>query len=1149
VFSKPAFFNLAGNLLYGFTMTNDRVSAWLDDLDLGIYRESFQQNAIDWDVLPELNEGDLEALGVLLGHRKKLLRAIAQLSQSAEVMGRESIPISAVLERQPFHPERDQAERRHLTVMFCDLVDSTLLSRHLDPEDLQDVVRHFLDTCSQAIGQFDGYIAKYMGDGMLVYFGYPHAHENDAERAVHSGLAILDAVKALNQDNLNQGFDIAARIGIATGQVVVGELMGQEIAKERSVFGETPNLAARLQALAKPNQLIIDPSTKRLAGNEFEFADQGTFSLKGFETPIQAWRVLSIRLSASRFEAHRSSQLANFVGREYEVSLLYGRWREAVGGEGQVLLLRGEAGIGKSRITQILCERIADERHQTIQYQCSPYHTNTALYPAINYLWQAAGLASHDSSTAKLNKLDVMALESGVENQETVSLIADLLSIRGDHRYPPLNVSSEKRKEMTLEALMHQLQSLADRCPVLFIVEDAHWIDPTTLDLMARIIDRIQQMQVLLLITFRPEFKPIWQEHGHVTSLTLSRLARRHCTELVTAITGGKALPPEVQQSILAKTDGVPLYIEELTKNVLESGLLTEEAHSYTLKGTLKEISIPESLHASLMERVDRLGPVKEIVQTGAAIGREFTYDLLQATVEATDSQLRDALDFFVASGLIFKEGEIPAAKYLFKHALVQEAAYSTLLKKPRRLLHAQIAKTLESRFAERVKMEPELLAYHYEQAGLAGPAVDYWHLAARRAAERSANIEALNHFNRALHRLKDLPEGPERDTLELELLIARGAPLLSVKGYASDEMEQNYSRAKDLSQEMSDSVQFRAIWGLWVFHLVRGQLSDARGLAEKLLSLANREQSSDLLVEAHRNLGTVYFYLGRFDEARTHLLTAKALYDPNQHRSHALLYGQDPGITSRIYLARTLWVLGEVEQAETLALEAIGRARELDHPFTLVFTLAFLSWVYSTFRNANRTLELTDEAIAVSTQHSFELGLAWATASQGWALAENGQEEGVGRLISGLSATVATGASVNNTATLALLAEIYLRKKRFSEGLAAIENAQKIALTQGELFWQAELFRLKGELLLGQSDQSLNEAEQCFCKALEIARNQHAKILELRAAISLARFLKKLNQLDDAKSILNSVYSSFTEGFGSPDLIEAKTVLEQLIE
>ena len=476
-------------------------------------------------------------------------------------------------------------------------------------------------------------------------------------------------------------------------------------------------------------------------------------------------------------------------------------------------------------MTRSLCDRLADERYQTIQFQCSPYHTNTALYPAITFLRQAAGLASQDSAQAQLNKLDVMARESGIENQDTVSLLADLLSIRGDHRYPPLTVSSEKRKDMTLEALVHYLQGLADRCPVLFIVEDAHWLDPTTLDLMTRIIDRIRQMRVLLLITFRPNFKPVWSEYSHVTSLTLSRLPRRQSAELVAAMTGGKALPPEVQQAILAKTDGVPLYIEALTENVLESGLLTEDQRVHlTLKGPLKELPIPDSLQALLMERVDRLGPAKEIVQTGAAIGREFTYELLQATVEATDSQLRHALDLFVASGLMFQEGEIPIATYHFKHALVQEAAYSTLPKKPRRLLHARIAKALESRFAERVKMEPELLAYHYEQAGLAGPAVEYWHRAARRDAERSANIEALNHFHRALDLLKDLPQGPERNALELELLIARGAPLLSVKGYASDEMEHNYRRAKELSQEHSDSVhQFLAIWGLWVFHLVRG--------------------------------------------------------------------------------------------------------------------------------------------------------------------------------------------------------------------------------------------------------------------------------------------------------------------------------------
>ena len=1129
-------------------MMHDRVSAWLENLGLGRYSEAFQCNAIAWDVLPELNEGDLEALGVLLGHRKTLLRAIAHLSQSAEGRGPGSIPIAVSPETPPVPLERDQAERRQLTVMFCDLVDSTALSRRLDPEDLQDVIRRFLDACSQAIGRFNGYIAKYMGDGMLVYFGYPQAHEHEAERAVHAGLAILDTVTALQQDNPHPEFRLAARIGIATGQVVVGELMGQDTAKERSVFGETPNLAARLQALAQSNQLVIDPLTKRLIGNAFEFVDLGALSLKGFETPVHAWQVLSNKSSVSRFESDRSLQLTNFVGREEELSLLLGRWREAVEGEGQVVLLCGEAGIGKSRMIRSLCDRLADEPYQRVQFQCSPYHTNTALYPAISLLREAAGLTGQDSAEAQLNKLEALSIDSGIDRHDTVALFADLLSIRDDQRYPPLAVSSEKRKDMTLEALVHHLQRLADRSPLLFIVEDVHWLDPTTLDLMTRIIDRIRQMRMLLLITCRPDFKPVWADYSHVTSLTLSRLPRRQSAELVAAMTGGKTLPPEVQQAILAKADGVPLYIEALTENVLGSGLLTEDHQALTLKGPLKGLPIPDSLQALLMERVDRLGPAKEIVQTGAAIGRDFTYELVRATVDATDSQLRQALDLFVASGLMFQEGEIPNATYHFKHALVQEASYSTLPKKPRRLLHARIAKALESRFAERVKLEPELLAYHYEEAGLAGPAVEYWFRAARRDAERSANSEALNHFHRALELLKDLPQGPERDALELELLIARGAPLLTIKGYASHEIEKNFLRAKELSQKHSDSEHHcLAIWGLWVFHLVGGHADTARGLAENLLALAGRLQNQDLLIRAHESVGSSYFFLGRFDEAKAHQLAAKTLFDPNQNRSHTLPYTQDPGITARIILAWVFWILGEVDQVEPLALEALAMARELEHPFTLVFALTSLSWIYSTTRDAQRTLQLTDEAVAVSTKHSFELGLSWATVLQGWALAEQGREEGLRKLTQGLSAVAATGASLNNTFILALLAEIYLRHNRIDEGLGAIEDAQKLATTWGELFWQAELFRLKGELLLRQSDQSVHTAEQCLCEALKVAQHQNARMLELRAATSLARLWKTLNKVDEATRILHSVCAKFHEGVENRELIEARTVLDQL--
>ena len=731
---------------------NNPVSTWLESLGLESYREAFQQNAITWDVLSELNDNDLASLGVLLGHRKKLLRAIAQLSQSRGVDHAQSVNVPASTTRTSPTSGRDQAERRQLTIMFCDLVGSTALARRLDPEDVQEIIQRFLDACTQAVGRFNGYVAKYMGDGLLVYFGYPHAHEHDAERAVHAGLTILDLVRTFpREDSSSQESEIAVRVGIATGKVIVGEMIGEDTAIERSVFGETPNLAARLQGVAAPNQLIVDSATKRLVGNEFEFADAGSVALKGFDAPIQVWRVLGTKVSVSRFDSYRSGRFAGFIGREHESALLLGRWREAVTGEGQVVLLCGEAGIGKSCLTVHLRDQLAGEECQTVQLQCSPYHTNTALHPVIHCLQQAVALMREDDAHTQREKLDTFANSTGIDNQTTVSLLAELLSIPGDAQHPLLTMSSDKRKDMTLEALVRQLQRLADRCPTLLIVEDAHWLDPTTMDLLTRIIDRIQQMRVLLLITFRPDFKPVWGGYGHVTFLTLNRLPRRQSAELLASVTGGKVLPPEVQQTILAKADGVPLYIEALTENLLEAGLLFNGTDSVAVGAPLKELNIPDSLQALLMEKIDRLGPAKEIVQIGSAIGREFSYELLQETVDIPESELKKALHLLSASGLIFQEGEISTAKFIFKHALIQDAAYNTLPKKSRRVLHTRIAQTLESTFAERVTTEPELLAYHYEQAGLVGPAVEYWRLAAQRDVARSANIEALRHFDRAL--------------------------------------------------------------------------------------------------------------------------------------------------------------------------------------------------------------------------------------------------------------------------------------------------------------------------------------------------------------------------------------------------------------
>jgi len=613
-------------------------------------------------------------------------------------------------------------------------------------------------------------------------------------------------------------------------------------------------------------------------------------------------------------------------------------------------------------------------------------------------------------------------------------------------------------------------------------------------------------------------------------------------------MTGGKTLPPEVEQVILAKTDGVPLYIEELTENMLESGLLTEETDSFSWRCSLKDVAIPNSLQALLMERVDRLGPAKEIVQVGAAIGREFTYELLRATVSVTDSELKRALDLFADSGLILREGHIPLARYHFKHALVQEAAYNTLPKKSRRLLHARIAKTLEEKFVERVQTEPELLAHHSEQAGLSEAALMYWRRAARRDADRSANSEAINHFNNALAVLKDLPESQQRDAAELELLIERGAPMVTVKGYASQEIERNYLRAREICHEESNSEQhFLAVWGLWVFHLVRGPLAQACELAESLLLSAGRQQNPDLLIRAYESVGSTYSFLGRFDEAKTHLLAAKSLYDPTRHHAKTLPYTQDPGITARIILARTLWILGEVDKVDAMLQEAIQMARELEHPFTLAFALGTACWISSTLHEADRTLSLADEAIAISTKYSFDLGLEWAMSSKGWALAEMGDEDGLGILMEGISAKETTGASLNNTHTLALLAALYLQRKRIDEGLGVIEEALGIASTQGEQFWQAELLRLKGDLLLEHPHHSVSEAEGCFAEALEIARAQGARMLELRAAISMAKLLRRLNRSDDAKLVLLTARLRFNERLANPELIEAQTLLAQL--
>jgi class 3 adenylate cyclase len=678
--------------------------------------------------------------------------------------------------------EAPEAERRQLTVVFVDLVGSTELSHRLDPEDLREVMRRYQDAVAGCIARYDGYLAKFLGDGVLAYFGWPQAYEDQAERAVRSGLDAVAAMAGIEQEN---GTQLRARVGIATGEVVIGDIIGEASAQSEAVVGETPNLAARLQTVAEPDQVIIGATTHRLVGDLFDYRDLGPKFLKGIAKPVPVWQVLSARAAESRFEAAHAGKLTGLVGREHELGLLLERWMLAKGGEGQVVLLSGEAGIGKSRMVLALRDQLRDQPHYRLRYQCSPYHSNSAFYPVIQRLERAARFSAGDDSDAKLDKLEKLLELAADDIQAIAPLFATLLSLPGEDRYGALDLTPQQRREQLVETMIEQLLALSRQRPVLFVLEDAHWIDPTTEYLLGEIMPLIADASVFMLITYRPNYAPPWASHAHLTSIVLNRLGREQGTAIVRAV-GGARLADEVVERIVVRSGGVPLYVEELTKSVVEAFASGEEA--------LAEDRIPASLQASLVARLDRLGDAKEIAQTGAVIGREFSHALLAAVAEESGLEVDVALDRLVESELVLRRGTPPNATYTFKHALVQDAAYKTLLRSRQTQMHQHIAEVLENRFPDMAEMEPELLAHHYTEAGLTEQAVVHWQRAGERAFERSANVEAASHLTTALALLASLPASAERDRHELALRIDFGPPLLATKGFAAPEVAENYN-------------------------------------------------------------------------------------------------------------------------------------------------------------------------------------------------------------------------------------------------------------------------------------------------------------------------------------------------------------------
>jgi class 3 adenylate cyclase/tetratricopeptide (TPR) repeat protein len=885
-----------------------RIAQWLKRQGLAQYARAFKEHNIGFDVLPQLGDHDLKELGVPLGDRKRLLKAIADLRMALESAG--DAMTRAVARGPPTH--RLDPERRQLTILFCDLVASTELSARLDPEDLREVVHAYQACVAAVVTRFEGHVAKYLGDGVLVYFGYPRAHEDDAERAVRSGLAIAEAVAALVPLTDVQ---LQARVGIATGTAVVGDLIGEGASREAAVVGDVPNLAARLQVLAAPNTVVISDSTRRLVGGLFELADLGPLRLKGFAEPLAAWRVEGEGPTEGRFEALHGERLTPLVGREEEIALLLRCWRHARDGEGQVVLLSGEPGIGKSRLVREMWGRLFEEPHIRLLCQCSPHHTTSPLHPLIEQLEHAAAFARRDPPAMRLDKLEALLARGTERLDEVVPLIAALLGVPTGERYPALTLTPEVQKRRTLQALVDQVAGLAAEQPVLALFKDVHWIDPSTLEFLGLVIERIRRLPVLILVTFRPEFQPPWTGQAHVTALTTSRLGRRQGANLVARVTGDKPLPAAIVEQIVARADGVPLFIEELTKTVLESGLLADAGDHFELSGPVPPLAIPATLHDSLMARLDRLAPVKDVAQVGAVIGREFSHELLAAVAPMSANRLDDALEQLVNSELVFRRGEPPEATYSFKHALVQEAAYQSLLKSKRQQLHARIAQVLEERLTDVGEAGQEVLAQHWTNAGLAERAIPYWRRAGERAARHSANLEAIAHLNKGLELLGTLPDASQHLDEEFALRMAIGGPLIATKGYPAPEIEQTYGRAWALCDQSGRSAEpFPVLRGLWNCYLNRGEFHRAHDFAERLVALAEEQGTPVHRALAQRARGTTLFFLGRFGDAAAALGEGIAIDDAVaawEDPAYLLLYTERAGVVCRLYSAWVLWYLG----------------------------------------------------------------------------------------------------------------------------------------------------------------------------------------------------------------------------------------------
>jgi class 3 adenylate cyclase/predicted ATPase len=1113
------------------------VAAWLRGLGLEQYEPAFRDNGIDAEILPKLTVEDLRDIGVTrVGDRRKLIEAIAALGESA-------LP-SPVVE-QPFVPGSaaaplSEAERRQLTVMFCDLVGSTALSARLDLEEVRGIIGLYQRCVAETAENFGGFVARYMGDGVLVYFGYPQAHEDDAERATRCGLAVVERMS-----QLKVGEELLARVGIATGLVVVG---GEVV--EHDVVGETPNLAARLQALAEPGAVVVAAATRRLIGDRFRLCSLGRHEVKGLAEPVEVWAVEGVSASESRFEAVRSSELTSFVGREHELGLLIERWNLAQDGEGEVVLLSGEPGIGKSRILTELRGRLEQDGARSLRFHCSPYYVNSAFYPIIDNFGRALRFAHDDTAEQKLDKLEALIGGQYGRPREDLRLIAAMLSIPSATRYGAAAMAPQKFKDETLRTLVDTVEAIARRQPTVVLFEDAHWADPTTLEVMDLLIHRARNVPLLIVLTHRPEFAPRWSHYGHVATLTLTRLSRPQSSALVWRLAGGKALPTDLLEQILGKTDGVPLFVEELTKSILESGDLRDAGDRWEYVGRARTLAIPLTLRDSLMARLDRFAPVKEIAQIGAAIGREFSYELIAAVAPHREPERDQALAQLTASGLAFRQGTPPDAVYTFKHALVQDAAYDSLLKRRRQELHGKIAKVLQERLPHTVATEPELLAQHYTEAKQPEKAIPLWQRAGSLALKRMALAEAIAHLNKGLVLVAALPASAERDSKELDLRDLLGAAWTALKGWAAQEVWDSLHPALALANSLRrDDALVPILAGLFSNVLCRGRVAESLRWVTRLMNAAESCGDPDLLLLGHHAAVVAHFWLGEPTKAREHAERVLALYNGERHVHLVGTMINDPKTDSLIFSSLLTWMLGYPEQAVWISDAAHAHARRLGHPFNLGWALIQSADLFDYLREPDEWLKHIEEADRVGRENSLPiLTECLVPISFGMALIRRGQtSKGMASLQRGSVAWEESGGRLYNTYYKSVLAEGMAQNGALDDALHLIDEviAQIERPGWGERWYYAEILRIKGWLLALKGDAK--GAERAYIASLDWARTQQAKSWELRTATSYAHLMRNQGRIGEARALLAPVYAWFTEGFGTKDLKDAKALLEEL--